>query len=483
MPQPALTTTIARLRRAVGQPAEARSDGGLLSAFLVAGDADAFAELVARFGPMVFGVCRRVTGQHQDAEDAFQATFVILARKAASIVPREAVGNWLHGVAVRTAREARVMSAKRHAREVPVAHLPDMSRRDPEPDDLEGVVHQELAELPEKFRTLLVLCDLRGEPQTEVARRLGLPVGTVYSRLSKARTLLAGRLWKRGVTLTAVGLVAALDRAGRAAIPAGLHLKTVAVAFSPHSIPAAVSALTNGVIRTMFLQKLALGVTCGLVLAAAGVVAANTLGGASTKEAPKPMVARLVPAFMPNGPASGDAKPNVDALTKRWEKEIRARLEKDAKPKLLAAKHPLVVLHSRTLYFGDGEYKKSAYSFIHESTDKAKHGNDVQILFHNGGTPQTFNFNMLGGQDNLVVDLGEVDFTKDPDPTKISIDHPGVMTGGVAKAVEGHVYLERVRNNRGNNFYVLFQVVAVDTDTRYMAFLWRKLPGGKVVKE
>src|SRR5262249_28887070 len=157
MPHPALTAIVSRIRRA-SRPAEARSDGGLLTAFLAAGDTDAFAELVARFGPMVFAVCRRVTGHQQDAEDAFQATFVILARKAASIVPREAVGNWLYGVAVRTAREARVMAAKRLAREVPVAHLPDVARPDPEPDDLDAVLHEELAELPDKFRTLLVLC-------------------------------------------------------------------------------------------------------------------------------------------------------------------------------------------------------------------------------------------------------------------------------------------------------------------------------------
>src|SRR5262249_11800966 len=160
--------------------------------------------------------------------------------------------------AVRTAREARVMAAKRLAREVPVAHLPDVARPDPEPNDLDAVLHEELAELPDKFRTLLVLCDLRGEPQTEVADRLGPPVGTVYSRLANARRLLAERLRKRGVALSAVGLVPALPQAGQAALPAGLHLKTVAAALSPDCVPAAVAALTKGVFRTMFLHKLTL---------------------------------------------------------------------------------------------------------------------------------------------------------------------------------------------------------------------------------
>ena len=88
---------------------------------------------------------------------------------------------------------------------------------------------------------------------------------------------------------------------------------------------------------------------------------------------------------------------------------------------------------------------------------------------------------MLGGQENLVVDLGKTDFEKDPDPAKISIDDPGVMIM-LATAVPGHVYLERIRDNRGNNFYVIFQVVAVDPASRYMAFLWRKLPGGRVAR-
>src|SRR5262245_15010313 len=123
MPQPSLAAVVSRTRRAVAPTAKVRSDGGLLTAFVTDGDHDAFAELVTRFGPMVFAICHRVTGHRQDAEDAFQAAFVILARKAASIAPREAVGNFLYGVAVRTAREARAMAARRCSREVSVAKL------------------------------------------------------------------------------------------------------------------------------------------------------------------------------------------------------------------------------------------------------------------------------------------------------------------------------------------------------------------------
>jgi hypothetical protein len=181
-------------------------------------------------------------------------------------------------------------------------------------------------------------------------------------------------------------------------------------------------------------------------------------------------------------PAPGGSGTEVLAeLMRQWEKDARDRIKKDAKLKALAMKHHLVVLHSRHLYMAR-DYKQSAYSFIHETSDVAKHGNDVQLLFHNGGSAKTFCFNMIGGQENLIVDLGTADFAKDPDPAKISIDHKGVFTSCPVLAVEGKVYLERVRDTEGNNFYVLFQVIAVDKDSRYMAFLWRKLPGGKVVK-
>ena len=179
------------------------------------------------------------------------------------------------------------------------------------------------------------------------------------------------------------------------------------------------------------------------------------------------------------GPALADDKQAAKPPMQQWEKQVRKRLDTDDKLKALATKYPLVVLHSRHLYAG-GDYKQSAYSFICQSADPKIHRNQVHLLFHNGGIPKTFEFNMSVGQQNLVVDLGPADFKKDPEPAKISIDDAGV--GVVAKAVEGHVYLERIRDNHGNNFYVLLQVVAVDRDSRYMAFLWRLLPGGKIVQ-
>jgi RNA polymerase sigma factor (sigma-70 family) len=298
MPQPGLSAAVSRAGRAALRSADAPpSDGRLLADFVATRDHAAFAELVARHGPMVFAVCRRVTGHRQDAEDAFQAVFVVLARKAAGVSPREAVGNWLYGVAVRTAREARSVSARRRARELPTDRPPDVARAGPEPDDLGAVLHEELAELPDKFRSLLVLCDLEGRPQTEVASRLGLPVGTVYSRLAAARRLLAARLKSRGVGLSAAGLSAALAQVGRAAVPAGLSAKAVAAVVSPGHVPAAVAALSRGVVRSMFLTKLK-----AVAPIAVAAVALVLLAGALT--------AAREPQPQPANPAADAPTPN-----------------------------------------------------------------------------------------------------------------------------------------------------------------------------
>jgi hypothetical protein len=173
-----------------------------------------------------------------------------------------------------------------------------------------------------------------------------------------------------------------------------------------------------------------------------------------------------------------DNRDALDALMSTWEKNVNELIGKNAALKQLASKYPLVLLHSR-LYVG-GDYYKAAYSFVYETRNPKEHGNDVQLLFHNGGKPKTFCINMLNGQTNLVADLGKVDFTKDPDPKKVDLDFWD--HGPMNEAIEGHVYLERVRDERGNWFYVLFKIVAVDKDSKYMAFIWRRLPGGRVVK-
>lgn len=176
----------------------------------------------------------------------------------------------------------------------------------------------------------------------------------------------------------------------------------------------------------------------------------------------------------------GEWRAMIDNLLERWEKQVRAQIDKNAGLKTLTSKHPLVMLHSRR--FAGGNYFKSAYSFVEETADENKHRNYVHILFDNGGDNNTFNINMTVGQRNLVVDLGAIDFTKDPDPRKVDPDSDNFWVPDGCKVVEGHVYLERVRDDAGNKFYVLMKVVAADKDSRYMGFIWRRLPGGKVMK-
>lgn len=190
------------------------TDGSLLERFIAERDEAAFELLVRRHGPMVFGVCRRVIGLAQDAEDTFQATFLVLARKAASVRPREVVGNWLYGVAYRTARRAKALTARRWAREKQVKVMPhpatqaraDAFRR------LEPLLDEELSRLPDKYRLPVVLCDLEGKTRKVVARQLRIPKGTLLSRLTTARRLLAERLARRGFVPSVTGLAAALSQ-------------------------------------------------------------------------------------------------------------------------------------------------------------------------------------------------------------------------------------------------------------------------------
>ena len=170
-----LPNVIQHLRRAVLlQDAGELTDGQLLESFVSCNEAAALEVLVRRHRPMVWGVCRRILHNHHDSEDAFQATFLVLVRKAASVMPREMVGNWLYGVAHQTALKARATTARRHMREKQVVDMPepavtaqDLWR------DLRSVLDQELSRLPEKYRVAIVLCDLEGKTRKEAARQLG----------------------------------------------------------------------------------------------------------------------------------------------------------------------------------------------------------------------------------------------------------------------------------------------------------------------
>src|SRR5262249_49931780 len=153
-------------------------------------DEAAFEVILRRHGPTVLGVCRRIAGAGPDAEDAFQATFLVLARKSRAVRPRSALAGWLYGVAVRAALKVRAAEARRKVREREVATMPRPADAEPpRPDEL-AALHRELGRLPADLRATVVLCDLERKTRAEAARQLGWPEGTVASRLARARRLL-----------------------------------------------------------------------------------------------------------------------------------------------------------------------------------------------------------------------------------------------------------------------------------------------------
>jgi len=299
MPSPALSATLNRLARGADPPA----DGRLVTRFARTADADAFAELVRRLGPMVLGVCRRVTGDAHLADDAFQAAFLVLVRRAADVRPAEAVRGWLYGVAVRVAREARAVSARRRAREAPVPTLPDRAAEAPPPPDADALraLDEEVAALPEHLRAAVVLCELDGASRKDAAARLGVPEGTLSSRLAKGRKLLGDRLRKRGVTAAGLAVLAP--------VPVSARLTTATSALASGPPPAGVAALAHGVVRAMVLHKFR-AAPVAVVLFAVAAVAALAAGSAGSADPPRPAA---VPVRVAADPPAPKAKANVPA--------------------------------------------------------------------------------------------------------------------------------------------------------------------------
>ncbi|MCI0376126.1 MAG: sigma-70 family RNA polymerase sigma factor [Gemmataceae bacterium] len=256
-----MVRVVERLRRAVSPDFAQVSDGQLLGGFLDERDEQAFALLVRRHGPMVWGVCRRVLAHHQDAEDAFQATFLVLVRKAASIMPRDRVGNWLYGVAYQTALKARALAVRKKAREKQTA-LPEPALTVADGiDDLQPLLDEELSRLPDKYRSAVVLCELEGKSRKEAATLLGWPEGTVAGRLARARALLAKRLTRRGVALSGHALAAVLAQHAAATAPPNVLQSVIKAGSSWASgksagVSATVAALAEGVLKAMLLAKL-----------------------------------------------------------------------------------------------------------------------------------------------------------------------------------------------------------------------------------
>jgi RNA polymerase sigma factor (sigma-70 family) len=279
-----LPTVLHYLRRLVSVAnAGGLADNQLLSRFVANRDDAAFEVLIWRHGTMVLNLCRRVLGNEHDAEDAFQATFLTLARKAGSIGRRQAVGSWLYKVAYRIALAARAKSVRRMAREQPLGELPAPERApDILWDDLRPVIDEEILRLPARYRTPFVLCCLEGRTIDEAALGLGCPRGTIGTRLARAKERLRVRLERRGVTVSAAACAALLaEEASAAGVRLALVTATVkaGILFAANSatgaIAAPVVALTKGELQAMFVANFKK--ITGLVLFI-GIIAGSTSG-------------------------------------------------------------------------------------------------------------------------------------------------------------------------------------------------------------
>jgi RNA polymerase sigma factor (sigma-70 family) len=254
-----LRTVMRCVRRLAERDGEQCSDAELLTRFVAGGDGAAFELLLWRHGPMVLGVCRRLLRCAHDADDAFQATFLALVRKAGSIGRGDALPAWLHRTAQRAALHARAAASRRPESlpENAALEAPDAAS-DLEWRDLRPVLDEELNRLPDKYRSLIVLCYLQGKTQEEAARLLGCPKGTVAVRLSRARQRLQDRLTRRGVTLGLTATGGSLAAHASAAPPSALIDATLRTTLpgATGAVPAAVAALVKGVTTNMVPAKL-----------------------------------------------------------------------------------------------------------------------------------------------------------------------------------------------------------------------------------
>jgi RNA polymerase sigma factor (sigma-70 family) len=334
MASPDLTRVLEHLRRLPTRGADGVADQQLLTRFVAGRDGDAFTALMQRHGPMVVGVCRRLLREPHDVEDAFQATFLVLARKAGSIRKGESLGSWLHGVALRVARKIRLEAARRTRRE--------RQRPAPEPaetgdaltwGELRSLLDEELGRLPAGWRAPLILCYLEGRTQDEAARQLGWSKSTLRRRLERGRRLLQCRLAGRGVTLSA-GLFAPLlsTAEASAALPRALTAATVKAALGLGGRQLGTQgaarpvALADGVLKGMGLTP---GKLAAVLLLSVGLLALAGLGAcwAVGDKKPAPAVAeaptgdlpgeQAKPALAPGDPVDqlGDPLP-ADALAR-----------------------------------------------------------------------------------------------------------------------------------------------------------------------
>jgi RNA polymerase sigma factor (sigma-70 family) len=312
-------------------------DADLLGRWLAERDQAAFELLVRRHGPVVLGVCRRLLDHPADVEDAFQATFLLLVRKAGAIRKGDSLGSWLYKTAFRVALRARAARGRKEkAGVLALGEVPSRQDEDLEWRDLRPVLDEEVNALPEKYRVPFVLCHVEGRTNQEAADALGCPLGTVLSRLAWARQRLRSRLTRRGLAVTTTGLAAALAQSAEAAVPAQLLRSTLGAVMQPAGASAPV-LLMKGVLRTMFWNKVkmtatALTVGCLLLMGTASVAyragaapvpSPRLLAGTPAVPSSQREAKAVAPAPIPNSPDTVVVPARQDGILQLIGREIR----------------------------------------------------------------------------------------------------------------------------------------------------------------
>lgn len=441
------------LRRAALRRDEAGlTDGQLLDAHVRSREDTAFAALVHRHGPMVWGVCRRVLGNEGDAEDAFQATFLVLIRKAASVVPREQIANWLYGVARQTAVKARAMAVKRKTREKQVQDMPEPAVAEQGSlEEMLTLLDRELSRLPDKYRTAIVLCDLEGKSYKETARQLACPEGTLAARLTRGRAMLAKRLARQGQVVTGGALGTVLSQSASAGVPASVVSSTIqaaslfaaGTAAATETISVKVAALTEGVLKTMLLTKLKI-VTAVLIVAS---TAAFTCGVLAMRQQP------LSP---------GDVKANFQAKPAEPPKEDKNKLQgkrrqfaKDTKDdaKLLEGNWKVVAIEDEGRKAPSEVLKGMRWSFKNSEVEMAdpKRSDKASVKIDWSKKPKHIDLVALEGEDSLKGKMTQGIFTLEKDRLIICVREPKAAEKGRPKEFNteagsglGMITLERI---------------------------------------
>jgi RNA polymerase sigma factor (sigma-70 family) len=375
MVEDSLARTVTRL------VADGPADADLLRLFVATRDEAAFALIVRRHGPMIFGVCRRTLGHQQDAEDAFQAVFLVLARKTHAVRPN-GLSRWLYGVAVRVANKARVRWERRTAGELPDVAAPPAAP----PADWLPLLDAALARLPDRDRGPILLCDLLGPSRADAAAELGIAEGTLSSRLARARGKLRARLARLGASLSLTTLAAGLaDQAG-GTVPFVLVSSTVST-----SGTSAAKSMAEGAIRSMFLIKTLKLSTIGLAtlgILTAGIGWLPSVGG---QPAPPPGPKGLPLAWAaptPKDPTKVDDKRLRELQVARI-KALETQLEGEFE-RVKIGKDPLIVYLDAVRELTEAkleiaETKEARVAVVEEMVKELKQGEEFLIQLQQAG--------------------------------------------------------------------------------------------------